>query len=526
MNYHAYAKLRRKTHTHIIGPTGRGKSKLIEHMMRQDLFADKGFCAIAWHSTLYRDVLAYLAYVQPDREIVLINPSEPSFVVGFNPFVGHGNGDDISTLVSRRVEATIKPWGLENTNELPTFERVCRALYHFAVVSGETLPNVSLLLRYPKKELREYAIEIIEESYAKEQWRELHHVKSLREWREQTLSTNNRLARFVGSAAVRRFMGLKSGNVDIGEAMERGAIVLVNLGASAWLDRDAARVFASLLLNEFFEASMRRVGTDKLYTLYCDEFQEYGGQLAPMLEQVRKGGLHLVLAHQHFAQLDEEMKHSILTNARLRFVFGGLPFPTALELAKELYLPEINERQIKETYYHTVTKHELEWMKVEGVTSGMTDGESAMGEQDGWSQSQHESSHVSEVPMLMPYYEEEVTHDAEWSFEEKAAHKAERLMALPERTCVEKLDLEDAEEVEVPEVRLFALEDETVGEYAVSLYERVGGRPGAEVERLVAEDEREFVRKATKHLKAQRDEDFSSRPRRRGGLTSDAHAVS
>jgi hypothetical protein len=42
--------------------------------------------------------------------------------------------------------------------------------------------------------------------------------------------------------------------------------------------------------------------------------------LAAMLDQVRKGGLHLVMAHQHFGHFEENpaLKKSILTNARIR----------------------------------------------------------------------------------------------------------------------------------------------------------------------------------------------------------------
>ena len=101
-------------------------------------------------------------------------------------------------------------------------------------------------------------------------------------------------------------MGLTSGNLNLREAMDQGKIILVNLGSSASLDRESARVFASLMLNEFFETAMLRANeapaSDKPrpFALYLDEFQEYITEdIAAMLDQVRKGGLHMVLAHQH-----------------------------------------------------------------------------------------------------------------------------------------------------------------------------------------------------------------------------------
>src|SRR2546423_11051937 len=101
-------------------------------------------------------------------------------------------------------------------------------------------------------------------------------------------------------------MGMTNGNLNLLEAMNQERIVLVNLGSSSFLDRESARVFASLLLNEFFETAMMRAndaphGTNpKPFVLYLDEFQEYiTDDIAAMLDQVRKGCLHLVLAHQH-----------------------------------------------------------------------------------------------------------------------------------------------------------------------------------------------------------------------------------
>src|SRR5688500_12360329 len=88
---------RRGTHTHVIGGSGTGKSKFLEWLIRRDIRNGAGLCVIDWHGKLYSDVLRYCAYHgvgRPGdfRSVVLLNPSEPDFVTGFNPFVG-GEGD-------------------------------------------------------------------------------------------------------------------------------------------------------------------------------------------------------------------------------------------------------------------------------------------------------------------------------------------------------------------------------------------------------------------------------------------------
>ena len=72
-----FDKHRRLTHTHVIGGTRVGKSKFLEHLIREDVFAGRPFAVFDWHGTLYQDVLRFLAYFRPRlRRFILINPSD------------------------------------------------------------------------------------------------------------------------------------------------------------------------------------------------------------------------------------------------------------------------------------------------------------------------------------------------------------------------------------------------------------------------------------------------------------------
>lgn len=359
-------EIRRSTHMHVIGGSGKGKSKFLQWLIERDIREGHGLCLIDWHGTLYKDILRYCAQLEVGlyndfRSLILLNPSQPDYVTGFNPFMNQGA--DIATQVSRRIDATIRPWGITDTNLMPTFERICRLLYTFAVEQRETLPNAAHLLQFDKPELRQYAIDVISDSYIKQQWQQLAQIKTFHDWKEFVLSTENRLSRFLASKTIKRFMGLTTGNLNLREAMDQGKIILVNLGSSSFLDRESARVFASLMLNEFFETAMLRANEapagqkPRSFTLYLDEFQEYITEdIAGMLDQVRKGGLHMVLAHQHLGHLvdNQRLLQSILTNARIRAVFGGLSYSDASLLANEMFLSDLNTRQIKKAYYHTI----------------------------------------------------------------------------------------------------------------------------------------------------------------------------
>src|SRR5215813_13576929 len=83
----------RKTHLHIIGSSGSGKSKFLEWMIRGDLRNHQGFCLIDPHGTLYEAVVDYCAHHVLRDDIVLLNLSIPDSVVGFNPFQRSPTGD-------------------------------------------------------------------------------------------------------------------------------------------------------------------------------------------------------------------------------------------------------------------------------------------------------------------------------------------------------------------------------------------------------------------------------------------------
>jgi hypothetical protein len=524
------AELRRSTHIHVIGGSGTGKSKFLEWMIRRDIRHGRGLCLIDWHGTLYNDVLRCCAYhgvgaAGDFRSLVLLNPSEPDFITGFNPF--EAGGGDVSVQVSRRVDATIRPWGVTNTDQTPTFGRICRLLYTFMIERQQTLPNAALLLHFKNKELRERAAESLTESFSRAEWDELQAISRRQEWKEEVLSTKNRLMRFVGSKSVKRFMGLNQNNVNLRDAMDSGKILLVNLGSSDYLDREAARVFASLFLNEFFETSMRRAPQAKAgekprpFSLYLDEFQEYiTDDVAAMLDQVRKGGLQMVLAHQHLGHFEDNkrLKESVFTNARIRAAFGGLSTPSACELAEEMFLPDLNTRQIKKAYYHTIHLYEEQTRIIRGRsrTHGSTVSDSSSTSTTGpavsWfegadmedltrsdmeshstSESESESESEVEVPVFVPIPAKELANETEWSREEKVSRVAQMLKYQQQRHCFIKLDTSETQPLKVPFVREYRLSEEYLEQYRRDVYARQGAISAIEADRIIAESERAFL---------------------------------
>ena len=197
-----------RTHCSAMGTSQSGKSKFCDYCFREHIIAGNGCCLVDWHGTLYESVLTFLSVVQPSRPVILINPSDPRFIRPFNPFAMPAGGE-VTSHAARLTDVLVKPWGAENTNELPTYERVVKMVLTYMAVTGAPLHLAARLFELPQKKLRESAVSAIHDDYIKQQWTQFQYIHSLTEWRKQVESTQNRLARFIGSRSVKLFTGLK-----------------------------------------------------------------------------------------------------------------------------------------------------------------------------------------------------------------------------------------------------------------------------------------------------------------------------
>jgi hypothetical protein len=354
----------RRVHQHVIGSSGSGKSKFLEQMIRGDIGAGQGFCFIDPHGTLYADVLRYCARFGVNREIVLLDLSEPDYINGFNFFEKGSDGGDAAVQVDNRLKATLHAWNAENADATPTLERVLRLIYTTMLDADLTLPQVAALLDYNEKEIRAALINKIENELIRREWQELSDLPKARDFRDEILSAKNRLFRLLTSKALMRFLGVSGQTFNLREAMDKQKIILVNLAQSKNLSAENARLFGSLLLGQFFESALGRKKTPagdnpKPYYLYLDEFQNFVSlDLCDMLDEVRKFGLFLVLSHQRFGQLNEYIEDAVLTNCRIKTVFGGLRTDDARRMAEELFIGKVDPKKIKVAIYQT--KH---WYK-------------------------------------------------------------------------------------------------------------------------------------------------------------------
>lgn len=372
----------RSTHLQMIGATGTGKSKEMENMIREDILAGNGLCLIDPHGSLYNDLVRWCETKRllGERKIILFNPTEEGYSFGFNPL--RVSSSELSFHVDTMVNAVAQVWGGEDLDRTPTLKRSLKLIFHALAENKQTLLEAHFLANFHYKDIRKYLTEGIEDPIIRGEWRSVSRFTP-REFEERFMSTGNRLLEFLSSPIMRRTIGQNENTLDIQKIMDEGWVLLVNLSSSDRLSDMSARVLGTLLVNDFFLKARGRPPGSRPFYLYIDECARYINEdVARILDETRKFGLHLILAHQHLGQLKkagEEVYKSVMTNARTKIVFGGLAPEDAEEMARQVFLGEFDLEEAKAAFNKpTVTGFVKTWMENYSKTTGKVKSKSSM----------------------------------------------------------------------------------------------------------------------------------------------------
>lgn len=318
----------RATHMYLLGITGQGKSKLLEHMLYQDILAGRGCGLLDPHTDLVRDLLASLHRVgffqtQSNRErIVYFDPSREDSILPFN--VLNSSSPPYNTAV-HLIEAFRRTWP-ESLREAPRFTNILLASLLVLIENRLTLADLPRFLS--DRKFRELLLERVQDPEIVS----VFHDRLDRWGREQPLileSILNKVSAFTLNPILRRILGQKENKLDFRKIMDEGKVLLVDLGRC---DGETRRLLGSLIVTGIEQAALARkdepARTRRPFYFYIDEFQDFSANegsaitLAQILSESRKFGLHLTLAHQTLGQMDNAHLISALGNVGVKIVFA------------------------------------------------------------------------------------------------------------------------------------------------------------------------------------------------------------
>jgi hypothetical protein len=352
---------------HIIGSTGEGKSKFIEHLIREDIINGNGLCLIDPHGYLYEDIVEWCQNKQvlEHRKIILFDPLEDNWAFGFNP-LKVSVPDVISYHVDAMVKAVAKVWGGEDPDRTPLLKRCLRITFHALAEQKHSLLESQYLVNPVYEKIRKHLTGDIKDPIIKMQWDNFNLLPA-KSFYEEFGSTINRMMEFLSSPIIRNTIGQTRDTIDFRKIMDEGHILLVNLSAKDKISEDNARLLGTLIVNDLFMAAKSRPPESRPFYFYIDECARFINEdVARILDEGRKFGLHLILAHQTLAQLrkaGEDIYHSVMTNAKAKVVFGGLNTDDARILTEQVFLGELDLEDSKEVYNKpVVVGHIKDWL--------------------------------------------------------------------------------------------------------------------------------------------------------------------
>lgn len=321
-------------HLHVLGPTGVGKSTLLDNLILQDIAAGRGLVAIDPKGDLVTDVLARVPERHRER-IVVMDPTDPS-PVGFNPLAGiqpAGGGLGIDGIMHVLHSIWSSSWG-------PRLGDVLHAgLLTLSVEPGHGLPELPLLLSDPA-----FRRPLVRKAMAQDRlglgsfWPWFDNLSD--DARVQVLApVMNKLRAFLLRPELRAVLGQAEPRFDLTSVFTERKCLLVRL-PKGQLGTEGAQLLGSLLVAHLWRLSLRRaaIPADRRRPtfFYLDEFQEFLRlplDLPDALVQARGLGVGLVLAHQHLDQLERPVRSAVLANAGSRIAFR-LDFDDAAIFAK------------------------------------------------------------------------------------------------------------------------------------------------------------------------------------------------
>lgn len=355
---------RKQTHLHVIGASGTGKSKFLEYLIRQDIAEGRGVCLIDPHGELASNLLAWVSRLPiPPKRFYHIAPHRDDWTVCYNPLFKKIRDSDDWFLINAMKLAVVKVWGADDTLQTPRLDEWLKNVFYTAIALDLTLPEAAMLLEPTvERNMQRLAVAAALPDTAppgiRAAWLELSQLAEKRktvDFEARVGSTARRLSAFLDNPRLSRIFGVPDVSLDLARCMDEGAVMLVDLSTKGRFHPDDARLFGTLLLTDFYVQMFNRQKPKWPFSLYIDEFQNFATKdLARMLDESRKFGLQLVLAHQRPGQLqnsdsaeDRDIYSAVMTNARTKVVFGGIS-PDELEpVARLLSLGVLDPNQIK-----------------------------------------------------------------------------------------------------------------------------------------------------------------------------------
>ncbi len=323
----------RSTHTYVIGQPGTGKSRAIESWVMQDIKAGKAVGVIDPHGDLYYNLLARLAdYPQVWEKVVLFDPLDKKWVVGFNPLAV------VADLPKERLaiymtDIVIKVWKIQ-PEKAPRMVWLLTNTFLALSSAGLNILDFPRFLTDPefrKEQLPKVSSEVVRNYFLNEYPEK---KSSAMQWAVPIL---NKLGNLIFDPQVRTIFTGES-TINFRHIMDNGKILLVHLPKGI-MGEELSSLLAAFIVAMIQKAALSRASTNhrEPFYLYLDEFQNYTtNNIKDILSESRKYSLSMTMAHQYLDQLSFDLRSAVLNTIGTVVCFR-VGYKDATTLVKEIF---------------------------------------------------------------------------------------------------------------------------------------------------------------------------------------------
>ncbi|MFZ1154049.1 MAG: hypothetical protein WAN93_04005, partial [Solirubrobacteraceae bacterium] len=282
---------------YILGPIGTGKTSLIKNLVRDDLAAGRGVAVVETNGDLIQDLLDS---IPPERtsDVVYLDPTDPDYAVGFNPFSGSPDPSLVADQLGELFQNLWSAYWGPRTSQLAHM-----GLLTLARRSGSTLLDLPRLFLDPTFRVSVLA-DLDDPVGLGPDWQWFGNLPE-REQATVIAPLLNKVRQFTARSSIRAIMGQATPPVSMRELMADNKILLVYL-PKGLIGSETAQLLGCLVLTSLWQATTERarlsVGNRQPFSLYVDEVQDFASAPIPwdeMFAQGRKYGLSLTVAHQN-----------------------------------------------------------------------------------------------------------------------------------------------------------------------------------------------------------------------------------